>query len=164
MPPFEVEMEKRRLIQLLDDTRRTTVHILHEVNTDRVVHAESGWQVKDLVGHIVFWEEEALAWLLALKEGRIYTIAEFVSFEAVNHHDYQRRRDHTYQHILDDFHAVRDRLKAALLALPAERFDQVMRFPWPWRGTLSEMIETMAAHEREHALEIVAALSGQVMV
>ncbi|MBI5957123.1 MAG: DinB family protein [Chloroflexi bacterium] len=164
MQPYEMDVEKRRLIQLLDQTRKDTLLILSQVKAEQVIHPDSGWQVKDLVGHIVFWEEEAAAWLLALKEGRIYTIAEFESFEAVNHHDFKRRRDHTYQHILDDLHAVRERMKAALLALPTERFEGMLRFPWPWRGSLSEMIETMVAHEREHAFEIMRIISVDQVV
>lgn len=161
MQPQEAIVEKRCLIQLLDDARQDTLAILKQVDPEQVVHLRSQWRVKDVVGHIALWEEEALTALLALRDGRIYTIADFVSFDAYNEVDYRRRRDQPFTSILDDLRTVRARLKATLWAVPPERFSGIMRYPWPWEGTLGELIETMAAHEREHAREIAAAVANR---
>jgi hypothetical protein len=160
MHHHEADVEKVRLIRLLDSARLRTLTILEGIDGDRVVHQDTGWRVKDVVGHIVFWEEEALAALVALKEGTAYTIADFVSFDAYNQQDFRRRRNQPFLQIQDDLHAVRYRLKAALVALPPERFEGYMLFPWPQWGTLSHMIAIMAAHEYEHASEIVSAVEA----
>lgn len=155
MQPQEAALEKRCLVQILDNARQDTLAALDAIDPEKVVHSSSGWRVKDLVGHIVFWEEEALASLLALKEGKVYTIAEFISFDAYNDQDFKRRRSQPFNQILSDLHTTRERLKMALLAVPPERFSGIIRFPWPWQGTLTDLIMTMAAHEREHAREIL---------
>lgn len=160
MHPHEADAEKAHLIRLLDDARLRTLTVLEGIDGDCVVHPDTGWRAKDVVGHIVFWEEEALASLVALKEGTIYTIPDFVSFDAYNQQDYQRRRDQPFLQIQDDLRTVRDRLKAALVALPPERFQGYMLFPWPQGGTLSDMIAIMAAHEDEHVSEIVRAVEA----
>ena len=161
MHHHEADAEKARLIRLLDDARLRTLTILESVNGDHVVHRDTGWRAKDIVGHIVFWEEEALASLVALKEGTTYTIPDFVSFDAYNQQDYQRRRDRPFLQIQDELRTVRNRLKAALVALPPERFEGYMLFPWPQGGTLSDMIATMVAHEYEHVSEIVRAVEAR---
>ncbi len=155
----EAVVEKRCLIQLLDDARQTTLATLEHIDPELIVHPHSRWRVKDVVGHLAFWEEEALRSLLALRDGRIYTIAEFVSFDATNEEDFRRRHDQSFTSLLNDLRTVRERLKAVLWAMPPGRLAGVMRFPWPWEGTPGELIETMAAHEREHLREIEAAVA-----
>jgi hypothetical protein len=155
----DAAVEKRCLIQLLDDARQDTLATLKQIDPELVVHPHSHWRVKDVVGHLAFWEEEAMRSLLALRDSRIYTIAEFVSFDATNEEDYRRRRDQSFTSLLNDLRTVRERLKAALWAMPPGQFSGMMRFPWPWVGSLGELIETMAAHEREHLREIRAAVA-----
>ena len=156
MHHHEADVEKARLIRLLDSVRLRTLTILEGIDGDRVVYPDTGWRVKDVVRHIVFWEEEALASLVALQEGTTYIISDFISFDAYNQQDFQRWRDRPFLQIQDDLRTVRDRLKATLIALPPERFKGHIRFPWPQSGTLSDMIAIMAAHEREHASEILS--------
>jgi hypothetical protein len=161
MHHHEADAEKARLVRLLDNTRLRTLTILEGIDGDRVVHPDTGWRVKDVVRHIVFWEEEALAALIALREGATYTIPDFVSFDAYNQQDFQRRRDQSFLQIQDDLRTVRNRLKTALIALPPERFDGTMLFPWPQGGTLSAMMAIMAGHECEHVNEIVSAVEAR---
>jgi hypothetical protein len=147
----QAEAEKSLLVRRLDAARRDTLAILEGADEALIVHADTGWRVKDVVAHILVWEEEALASLLALKEGRRYTIAEFGSFEAYNQRDFERRYDTPFARLKTELHDTRERMKAALLVLPPERFEGLMLFPWPSSGTLGLMMEIMAAHEREHA-------------
>ncbi|HVO68434.1 MAG TPA: DinB family protein [Aggregatilineaceae bacterium] len=161
MHHHEADAEKARLIRLLDNTRLRTLTLLQGIDGDRVVHQDTGWRVKDVVRHIVFWEEEVLAALIALKENTTYIIGDFFSFDAYNHQDFQRRRDQPFLQIQDDLRTVRDRLKAALVALPPERFEGTMLFPWPQGGTLSDMMAIMAGHECEHVNEILSAVEAR---
>jgi uncharacterized protein (TIGR03083 family) len=155
----EIDREKARLIGLLDEARAYTLAVLDGLDPARRVHPATGWRVKDVVAHILVWEEEALLALQALSDGRsFYTIPNFVSFDDYNRRDYERRKDVPLDQLLADLHAVREDAKAILQALPPERFTGTMPFPWPWAGSLSEMMAIMAAHERGHSTEIARAV------
>lgn len=156
MAPHVIEAEKQRLIVLLDEARCLTNTALDAVDPDHIVHVATQWTAKDVVGHILVWEEEALRSLEALAAGEgHYVIADFTTFEAYNARDAARRRDHTLAHLRAELTRVHEHAKAILSDLPAEAFAQVFPFPWPWAGTLSEMMAIMAAHERSHAQEIL---------
>jgi hypothetical protein len=150
----DVESEKARLVGELDSARRRTLDILKDADGDHIVHPATGWRVKDVVAHILIWEEEALAALRARQKGETYTIAGFDSFESYNDRAFKRRRDAPFEQIKTELHDVREEMKTILLALPPERFAGSMVYPWPWTGSLSDMMAIMAAHERGHADEI----------
>jgi hypothetical protein len=149
-----IEAEKARLVFELDSARRRTLDILKTADANRVVHPASGWRVKDLAAHILIWEEDALAALRARQNGAVYRIDDFGSFESYNDRTIGRYRDMPMGEILAALHTAREAMKAILLALPPEHFAGLMPYPWPWMGSLSNMIEVMVRHERSHADEI----------
>jgi hypothetical protein len=156
----ETETEKASLIDELDSARRRTLAILRDADEHHIVHAATGWRVKDVVAHILIWEEEALAALRARQKGETYTIAGFDSFDSYNERAFERHRDTPFEQIKTGLHDVREEMKAILLALPPERFAGSMRYPWPWMGSLSDLMAIMAAHERSHADEIRQAIQA----
>jgi hypothetical protein len=156
----DVESEKARLIDELDSARRRTLSILKDADGNHVVHAATGWRVKDVVAHILIWEEEALAALRARQKGETYTITGFDGFERYNARAFERWRDTPFEQIKTGLHDVREAMKMVLRALPPERFAGLMVYPWPWAGSLSDMMAIMAAHERSHADEIRQAIQA----
>jgi hypothetical protein len=155
---MDIEAEKVRLIFELDNARRRLLDILKDADENRVVYPVSGWRVKDMVAHVLIWEEEALLFLRAMQKGERYTIVDFVSFESYNERAIATRRETPYDELKASLHAVRDEMKTILRALPPERFAGMVMWPWPWMGSLSGMIEVMVEHERSHAEEIRRAL------
>jgi hypothetical protein len=155
-----IDAEKARLIDDLDDARRRTLAILQDADADRIVYPDSGWCVKDMVAHILIWEVEALAALRARQKGMIYRIADFDSFDQYNERARTRYRDLPLAQIMMELHTVREAIKIILRALPPDCFAGVMAYPWPWMGSLSDMMGIMAEHERQHAAEIQQALQS----
>ena len=156
----DIDAEKARLIDDLDEARRRTLAILQDAAADRIVYPDSGWCVKDTVAHILIWEVEALAALRARQKGMTYTIAGFDSFDQYNERARARYRDLPLIQIMTELHTVRETIKTILRALPTERFAGMMAYPWPWMGSLSDMMEIMAEHERQHADDIRQALQS----
>lgn len=154
-----VDSEKSHLVVLLDEARAYTRSVLHDTDPQRVVHRISGWTVRDVVGHILVWEEEALRALQALHAGQpAYTIPDFVSFEDYNAHCVTRWQGESFEEIVASLDTVRERIKTLLLSMPPDRFEHAICFPWPAEGTLSMLMLIMAAHERGHVVEIARAL------
>lgn len=158
MQPHEADNEKARLIFALDTARRRTLEILKDADENRTVHPGSGWRVKDMVAHLLIWEEETLIALQALQKGEKYVIADFGSFDSYNERAIAPRLDTPFEQLKTELHTVREQMKAALLALPPELFSGMMPYPWPWMGSLGNMIEVMVRHEQSHADEIRRAM------
>jgi hypothetical protein len=153
-----MQAEKDRLIRLLDATRHHTRIVLQRADPERVVHPDTGWRVKDVVGHILVWEEEALRAVSARQSGETYTIPDFQNFDDYNQADFEQRRKVPFDQLLADLESVREQLKRAILDLPPDRLEGRMDFPWPGSGTFSTMIEIMAFHEDEHCAQIEQAM------
>ncbi len=156
----DIDAEKTRLMDDLDSARRLTLAVLQDADENRIVHPESGWSVKDMAAHILIWEEEALAALRAWQKGETYTIANFDSFDQYNERALARYRDRPLAQVKTELYTVREAIKTILRALPPDRFAGMMPYPWPWMGSLSDLMAIMAGHEREHADDIRRALQS----
>jgi hypothetical protein len=155
----DANAEKARLVGLLDDARAHTRAVLDGVDGERDVYSDTGWRVKDVIGHILVWEEEAVKAALARQKGESYVIPDFSGFDEYNRRDYEQRRDQPFERLCAALESVRDELKDAINALSVEQMEGQMVFPWWLSGTVSQLIEIMALHEREHADQIARAVT-----
>ncbi|MBN2306275.1 MAG: DinB family protein [Anaerolineae bacterium] len=149
------------IIDRLDHARAETRRVLDGIDPDLIVHPVTGWRVKDVIGHILVWEEEALRSLRALhQDDQPYAIPDFGSFDTYNQRDYDRRREEPFEQLVAALEQVREDIKVALRAVPARWFEVELRFPWPDMGTLEHMMLIMAYHERGHIIEIARAVEN----
>ncbi|MBN1200933.1 MAG: DinB family protein [Anaerolineae bacterium] len=149
-PPDEIA----RLIRVLDKVRERTLSALDSVDPESVLHPASGWRVKDVVMHIAAWDDEAAKALRAYCDGISYAIAGYTNEDAFNQAVYEQYRDQPFENIKAELDAARERFKAAIRALPADRLDGDMVYPWRGVGTARELPGLMATHEKQHADEI----------
>ncbi len=145
---------KIRLLGLLDDTRRGMLAALESASYDQVIYPESGWRVKDILGHITFWEEEAARSLRAYGQGESYTLPDYVDLETANSRDIEKRKDYSAGQIRADWLVARESLKAALATLSPDKLAGQMVCPWKALSTVERLIGDMANHEREHTEDI----------
>lgn len=155
----DIQTQKARAHQQLDAARAYTDSVLSgPIDPQQVVHANTGWTVRDVAGHILMWEEETLRALEALHAGEVYTISGFASFEDYNRRQFDRVRAMTFESVREQLGRVRARIKALLDDLPPEPFETPFEFPWPAHGTVGVLLYVMAEHEQWHAQEIAHAL------
>lgn len=153
-------VEKERLIRLLEATRHEALVLLRGADDYTIVYPDSGWRVKDLLGHIAAWEREILAALQAFHEGDEYTLGDDYFLEAYNQQHAEQRRGYDPAQIRMDWAMVRRDLQFAVHEIALERMAQRLRFPWGAEGTVSQMIEQAVEHEAEHLADIRAALAN----
>jgi hypothetical protein len=148
--------EKKRLVTLLEQSRRSAIAALQGVDDYRVVYAESGWQVKDILAHLAAWEREVLASVQAFNEGDSYDLGRDHVLDIYNEESYEKRKGLHPAQCRMDWGMVRRDLQFAVLELDATRLREEMQFPWGARGSVIQLIEEIVQHEEEHLSEILA--------
>ena len=99
------------------------------------------WSVKDLLGHVAYWEGRAIAIVERRLNGEPDPTGG-TDFETVNQQVHAERADWTLAQMLDEFHGTHERFMAALRQYPQIDPDDI-------EGNTFE-------HYDEHAAEIRA--------
>lgn len=153
--------EKERLIKLLAAERFKTMQALRDVNDFTLIYQESGWRIKDILGHIATWEREALATVQAFNAQDSYSLGADLDIEQYNQQQFEQRKGYFPAQIRMDWGMVRRDLQFVMNQVPPEMFFDVIDLPWNEKGTISEMIDILVKHEAEHLAEILAVLESQ---
>lgn len=156
--------DKTTLLAKLDQHRAAAQQRLEGIDYETVVHPDSGWTARDLIGHISAWELEGVLALEAFLSGQTYSIPGYVQggTDAYNARQQQRRAGHSIEQILAEWAEVRERFKAALQSIPDEQWLDPMTVPWgaDWGVEQQPPVQVargLSLHEKEHIDEIVQA-------
>jgi len=150
--------EKRRLIELLTQTHSTTHEILEGVDPDLMIYPDSGWRIRDIIGHIATWDRQVATSLVAFLVGEEYAIPDHDE-DAFNEQDVLRQQDLATQQVFEEWEQAREDLKEAVEEIPVDLFPGDVLYPWgDERGTIAFLVETMIEHDIEHQQEIVKAI------
>jgi len=107
------------------------------------------WSVRDLLGHIATWEEEALIALPVISEGRpLPRYASYGGIDAFNAREQDRKRGITLAELKRELAATHERLTAYLASVPETAYAQEGRF-------LRRLRQDTYGHYREHAAQVV---------
>jgi len=152
--------EKKRLIDQLTETHLATRKLLNDVDLEMVIYADSGWQVRDILGHIATWDLEVAKSLQAYKEGSEYIISDLDEEEVeYNQSAVDAQKALSDEQLLNEWVRSFTELRDAVQALPYELFPGDMAYPWgDERGTITTLVEYMIEHSDEHREEIIKAV------
>ena len=67
---------KKRLLDLLANAHSILHTTVEGIDPELRVHAESGWRIRDIIGHIATWDREFVKSLSAFQEGTEYSIPD----------------------------------------------------------------------------------------
>ncbi len=152
-----VEGSRQSMLHLLEQTRRETRSILSGLDPVLIVHDDApAWRVRDIVGHLAAWNQEAARSLIAYANGSEYAcIASQTEYYAYNGPAADVRRAWTLDEVWAEYEASHDQLKKIVEVMPADKWDGEMIFPWSDRGTVEELIKIMMQHEKIDHCDIV---------
>ncbi|MGB3714241.1 MAG: DinB family protein [Candidatus Promineifilaceae bacterium] len=149
--------DKRRLLELLTLTHSETRTMLDGIDLDMHVYTESGWRIRDIIGHIATWDRQVANSLRAYRVGKEYTIRD-LDEDAFNQQDVLEQQESTTQQVFQSWVQAREEFRAAVNEIPLELFPGDLLYPWgDERGTIAHLVEMMAEHDVEHRDEIVKA-------
>jgi hypothetical protein len=149
--------DKRRLLELLTQTHSATHATLEGIDLEMRVYSDSGWRIRDIIGHIATWDRQVAKSLRAFRAGKEYAIPDHDE-DAFNEQDVLSQQELTAQEVFDEWELAREDFKDAVNELPPEQFPGDLLYPWgDERGTIAHLVEMMAEHDVEHRAEIVKA-------
>jgi uncharacterized damage-inducible protein DinB len=151
------EKDKEQMLGLLAETHLVLQATLDEVDLEMVVYNDSGWRVRDIIGHIATWDMETARSINAYREGSEYSILDLDDTEV----DYNERavvaqQKLSNQQVLNEWEQAYDKLKRSVQDMPIDLLPGDMLFPWGnEHGSISKLIEYMVEHAIEHRGEIL---------
>jgi hypothetical protein len=143
---------KKELIRQLDEAHAQLQAALAELDTRTEIYPP--WKLKELLAHFSGWDEATISSLQAhVGDGEPLTPAargiDFYNAESV-----ATREALTYEQVVKEWQVTRDRLKAAILDIPPDKFEQPLVFAWGPSGSVAKLVAVFVHHERTHAKEI----------
>ena len=150
--------ERRRLIGQLEKDR---AQLLRNIETCRIRDIESPivgeWSLKDIVGHISYWETTISTNLIDLREGRDGSLQKFAISESelqlLNEKNISKRRSDLFWRLLDELNEGRINLMSEVSLLTDNDLGE--------DGTKErDLVSVVFMHDREHWRLIAAYLAG----
>ena len=151
---------KQKILKGLGDTHMELEGTLEGLDLEMVVHTETDWRIRDILGHIATWDRVLVRAIETFLDGAEYVIPGMVGEETdYNAQKVAEQRDLPTSEIVKEWKESRGDFIAVVEGIPPERFFDELNFPWgEERGSLSLMIEYMIEHNGEHQEEIQDAL------
>jgi hypothetical protein len=152
--------DKERLLDLLSESYSATRAILEGADPEMQVYADSGWRIRDIIGHIAVWDRQSAKSIRAYQSGREYSILD------LSEHDFNQQsvlelKDLTSDEVFKESEQAREDFKESVEDLPPSQFSGDFLYPWgDERGSIALLVEYMVEHDAEHRQEIVQAIQA----
>ena len=152
--------EKIRLIDSMTEAHLALRKVLDETDLGMPVYKDSGWRVRDILGHVATWDREVAKSLRAYQAGSEYIIPDLDDEEVdYNERAVQEQRKLSAEQILDEFETAYEEFRSAIQEIPVDRFPGDLLYPWgDERGDIATLAEYMIEHAVEHRDEIAKAV------
>jgi len=154
-------MKKDILITKLKESCSTILKLLEGIDLEIIVYEDSGWRIKDILGHIATWDNEVRKSIEAFNAGNEYAIQE-LDENNFNHEAFISLRELNSVQITTKFVKTRQEFIKSIIDFDQELLENDFLFPWgDESGSLTKLVEYMIEHDDEHKDEILNAI--QVM-
>ena len=143
-------MVKQEFLDQMLEQRLNVLKAAEGVSDDemRQPMGEGKWSIKDTLGHLAAWEGEIVKAFEQKARGERPTIGDITDFEAFNQAEAKKRKDKSVEEIRAEFNATRERLLAAVNALPDEGD------VWSPERSTAKMLDVVIQHDKHHCKSI----------
>lgn len=151
---------KNYLLKRLSDTHVSLQETLEGVELEQIIYKDTGWRIREIIGHISTWDREVTHALHAFLEGSEYVIPGLAGDETdFNAQKVIEQKDFSTTQIYDEWNQARDDFIDTVRKIPPDQFPSELAYPWgDESGSLSGLINYMVEHNEEHQFEIEQAL------
>jgi hypothetical protein len=152
--------EKEYLLDLLTKTHSATRATLEGVDPEMRVYTDTGWRIRDIIGHIATWDRQVAKSILAFMEGSEYSIPN-LDENVFNQQAVLEQQELTAQQIFAEWEQAREDFIDAVQEVPLDLFPGDLLYPWgDERGSIAKLVEYMSEHDVEHREEIAKAIQA----
>ena len=138
------QMDKEEVLKRIRVERRRLEKNLSEIKPAQMVQpgAMGDWSVKDILAHLIDWEQRFLGWYRAGLRGEIpETPSPELSWsredmDVLNQRIYEKYRDRPLERVLQDFESSYQEIYQVVKSIPESDMFELGRFSWTGRGNL----------------------------
>jgi hypothetical protein len=146
-------LAKGELLQEIDVERSRLDALLEQLTPWQMTRrgiTRAGWSVKDILGHLVGWQQMNLDWYSAGLRGEKPHIPALKDIRKLNDRIYRKHRRRSLKAVLADYSTFHQRMLKLIDEVPDRDFATVDRFTWTGPNwTLSDYINAnTASHYR----------------
>jgi len=150
--------DKKHLLNLLAESHSSLRATIEGIDPERHIYTNTGWRIRDIIGHIATWQRQVTKSLRAFQAGTEYSIANLEE-HAFNEEAVKAQRGLTAQQVYVEWEQACEDLKDALEEIPLDIFPGDLLYPWgDERGSIAQLVEFLIDHDTEHRDEIVKAV------
>ena len=152
--------EKKHLLELLTESHSGLRATIEGIDPERPVYTDSGWRIRDIIGHLATWVRQVAKSLRAYQAGTEYAIPNLDEEEhGFNEQAVKEQRALTAEQVYMEWEQAFEDIKEVLEDIPLNFFPGDLLYPWgDERGTIAELVEFLIDHDAEHREEIAKAL------
>lgn len=152
---------KTELLEKLARNRDELLNAIAGVSEEQIatIPVAEAWTIKDVVGHIAYWEQVIHDHLReSLTEGKPHPASPDESDNTINAREAAQRQTWSWQRVRAEFENARRALMETVAQMRETEFE--LQVPNPWWGmthlySLAQMVEEDAlSHCREHTEQI----------
>jgi len=143
---------KKELIQQLDEARARLQAALADLDAQTEIYPP--WRLKEMLAHLSGWDEATIESLQTHVGGGEPLTPAARGIDFYNAESVATREALSYEQVVKEMDATRERLKAIILDMPPDKFEQPMIFAWGPRGPVTKLVAVFVHHEHSHAQEI----------
>jgi hypothetical protein len=146
--------DKQFLIKLLSDSHTATQATIEGLDPEWPVYEDTGWRIRDIIGHIATWDRQVTQSLRAYRMGVEYSIPNLEE-DDFNEGAVAEQRTLTAEQVYTDWEAARQDFIASVGEIPDDLFPGDLLYPWgDERGDIAQLVRYMTDHDQEHRQEI----------
>jgi hypothetical protein len=152
--------DKDYLLDRLAETHSAIHRLIKGIDLELRVYSESGWRIRDILGHIATWDREVTKSLRAFLTESEYIIPDLDNDETgFNEKAVTEQSTLSTNQIVAEWKQAREDFRTAIKAIPTEKFPGDLLYPWGNEsGSITRLVEYMVEHDEEHIGEIEKAL------
>ena len=151
--------DKNHLLKLLTESHSAFRATIEGIDPEWRVYSDTGWRIRDIIGHIATWDRQVTKSLRAFQEGSEYSITNLEE-NSFNEQAVKAQQALTAKQVYVEWEQAREDFKDVLKEIPPDLFPGDLLYPWgDERGSIAQLVEFMTDHDAEHRNEIVKAMN-----
>jgi uncharacterized damage-inducible protein DinB len=151
-------MNQERALNQIADSRQALLKSIEGISEHIMASekVEGEWTIKDLLAHIIAWDEICLVPLRRFSQGQQFQPEIIKNSDIWNKPQVEKRQDQAVSTLLRELTRIRLELLAATQRLDDTQWKMSIEMPWGGeKGTVASLLSGLASHELRHTQSIM---------